>query len=199
MDGLSLVALEGSGVGPASAGASDEDALIAAARADPAAFAPLYQRYVGRVYRYLRARTASEEDAADITQQVFLQALDALPSYQPRGVPFAAWLFRIARHAAVDAHRRQRGTVAWDALPEALHPVAGSDPDADLIQRERLTRLRDLLATLAPEKRELLALRFAGHLSSTEIAAVVGKRPDAVKKQLTRTLQALKERYHHGA
>ncbi|HEY7355449.1 MAG TPA: sigma-70 family RNA polymerase sigma factor, partial [Ktedonobacterales bacterium] len=76
----------------------DEAALVAAAQADPAAFDALYQRYLARVYRYLRAHVGSDDEAADLTQQVFLKALDALPRYRPRGAPFAAWLFQIARH-----------------------------------------------------------------------------------------------------
>src|SRR5262249_32548584 len=99
---------------------SDESALIAAAQRDPTAFDALYQLYVTRVYRYLRAHTSSDDDAADLTQQVFLRALDALPTYRSRGAPFGAWLFRIAHHAVVDTHRQRRVTIAWDALSERL-------------------------------------------------------------------------------
>lgn len=174
----------------------EERALIEAAQADPAAFGPLYRRYLDRVYRYLRAHSASDEDAADLTQQVFLRALDALPRFHPRGAPFAAWLFRIARHAAIDAHRRRHSAIAWDALPEALHPLSGQDPEEAVLRQEALAHLRQLVARLDPGKRELLALRFAGQLSASEIAAVVGKSPTAVKKHLTRILQSLKEQYH---
>ena len=177
----------------------DEASLVAAAQANPAAFDVLYQRYLARVYRYLRAQVGSDEDAADLTQQVFLRALDALPRYRPRGAPFAAWLFSIARHAATDAYRRKRATVAWEALPEALQPAAGEqDPEACVLRLEALARVGDLLAHLDPAKRELLALRFAGGLSAPEIVQVVGKSPAAVKKYLTRTLQMLKEQYHEG-
>src|SRR5581483_12168401 len=97
---------------------SDESALVLAARHDASAFGTLYLRYLDRVYWYLRARTPSEEDAADLTQQVFLHALAALPRYRQQNVPFAAWLFRIARNVAIDFNRRRRATVTWDALPE---------------------------------------------------------------------------------
>src|SRR5688500_13466750 len=79
---------------------ADERAVVRAVRHAPAAFGALYDRYYARIWRYLRARLGSDDDAADLTQQVFLQALDALPRYQERGLPFAAWLFRIARNAA---------------------------------------------------------------------------------------------------
>lgn len=174
---------------------NDEAQLVQAARQDPTAFEMLYQRYLLRVYRYLRLRTITEEDAADLTQQVFLQALDALPDYRERGLPFSAWLFRIARNVATDAYRRRRSTVTWDFVPEALHPTGGQDPEAALVQRETFNQLRKLLAGLTPDKRELLALRFAAGLTSREIASTIGKSEAAVKKQLSRLLGLLKEQY----
>lgn len=173
----------------------DDAAVVRAAQRDPAAFAPLYVRYHPRVYRYLRLRTATGEEAADLTQQVFLQALDALPGYRERGLPFAAWLFRIARNVATDAHRRRRPALDWDLLPEQLHGTSDDDPEAALLGRERVERLRNQLATLDSDKRELLGLRFAAGLSSREIAPVVGKSEAAVKKQLTRIIQQLREQY----
>ncbi len=132
----------------------DERAWVHAAQADATRFTVLYHMYVDRVYRYLLARTSSAEDAADLMQQVFLQALDALSKYRERSLPFAAWLFRIARNVAIDAHRRRQSTLGWDAVP------------------------------------------LAAGLSSRQIAAVVGKREVAVKKQLSRTIHMLKEQYH---
>lgn len=183
---------------PDSASDTDERALITAAQADLRSFAALYGRYAERVYRYLRAHTTSDDEAADMTQQVFLRALDALPAYRQQGAPFAAWLFQIARRVAIDASRRRKPTVAWEALPEGQHPLAEveADPEAVVLRDEALARLRALVGRLDAEKRELLALRFAGQLSAPEIAAIVGKSPEAVKKQLTRILHALKEHYH---
>lgn len=175
----------------------DEAELVGVAQAHPSAFAPLYQRYLPRVYHYVRVRLESDEDAADLTQQIFLQALDALPAYQARGAPFAAWLFQIARHAVIDAHRRRKSVLSWDALPVAFHtPAEFQDMDVQLVHQERLARLKTLLAKLDPLQRELLALRFAAGLSAPQIALVVGKSPAAVKKQLTRLLHTLKEQYH---
>src|SRR5579883_1140839 len=118
---------------------TDEAELVRAAQADPSTFAQIYQRYLPRVYHYVRARLDGEEDAADLTQQVFLQALAALPGYQPRGVPFAAWLFQIARHAVSDFYRRRTTVVSWDSFPDALQgQSAFQDMDASLVQQERL-------------------------------------------------------------
>ncbi|MDQ2713998.1 MAG: sigma-70 family RNA polymerase sigma factor [Chloroflexota bacterium] len=174
----------------------DEATLIEAARANPAAFEGLYQRYVARVYRYLRTRVGQEEDAADLTQQVFLKALNALPSYQERGSPFAAWLFRIARHTLTDTYRQRRDDISWDILPDVMIiPGREQDPEEIILRQESLVRLRCLLEGVDGKKRELLALRFAAGLSTAEIALVVNKSQASVKKQLTRILSTLKEQY----
>ncbi len=173
----------------------DEDAALRAARADPAAFAPLYRRYRDRVYWYVRARTATDEDAADLTQQIFAQAVAALGQYRSGRGSFAAWLFAIARHALANFHRHHRPTIAWDALPGALHPVAGDDPLAEALRREDLGRVRILVAALDADKRDLLALRFVARLTIGEIAAVIGKSEAATHKRLTRTLHALAKQF----
>ncbi len=174
----------------------DEARWIVAAQATPTAFEPLYLRYRGRVYHYLRTRLNNDEDAADATQQVLLQALKALPKYKQRGIPFAVWLFRIAHHLAINVSSRNSSTVSWQALPEMLHPASGQDLEASVLQQETLAHLKRLLATLNPYKRELLSLRFAAGLTVPQIAAVLGKNPEAVKKQLSRLLQSFKEQYH---
>ena len=170
---------------------------IAAARINPADFEPFYLLYRERIHHYMRLRLPSDEDAADATQQVFLKALDALPSYQTRGVPVVVWLFRIARHIAIDHHRRQRPSVSWDALPDRLHPMSTHDPDTMVQRQEMLEHLKVLLTKLKPAERELLALRYAAGLHSQQIADVLGKRPEAIRKQLSRLLQTFKEQYKH--
>lgn len=170
----------------------DERSLVEAAQRDAAAFDALYQRYVTRIYRYIRLRVAQEQDALDLTQQVFLKAFDALPRYRPSGVPFSAWLFRIARNAITDHHRRWKSCVAWDFLPESLHPIADADPETTALRHESLDALQHALGTLDPYRRELLALRFASDLTVREIAAVLGKHEATVKSDLRRTLQRLK-------
>ena len=180
----------------ASDSVGDDAALVQAAQERRAAFGLLYNRYVERIYAYLRARTGNAEDAADLTQQVFLHALGALPRYRAGQAPFAAWLFRIARNAAINYHRQRPTTVAWDLLPEALQPLAEGDLASEVMRQERIGPLRDLFAALDPSARELLVLRFTAGLTVPEIAAVIGKSQGATKMRLTRTLRALKEKYH---
>jgi RNA polymerase sigma-70 factor (ECF subfamily) len=172
-----------------------DETLVAAAKETTAEFGALYERYMPRVYRYLVTRTGSREDAADLTQLVFVRALDSLSRYRSDRAPFVTWLFRIARNAATDAHRRRKSTVPWDGLPEPLIAVDGHNPEAETLRRERLIQLRGHLELIDVPKRELLALRYAGELSIAEIAYVVGKSEAAVKKQLARTIAKLKETY----
>ena len=177
----------------------DETALIQAAQRDLAAFGPLYARYVDRIYTYLRARTgyARADDAADLTQQVFLRALDALPRYRAHdGVSVAAWLFRIARNAATDWQRREGRTVSWQAVPEELHPLAAETADGALLRQDEIEQVHRLLATLDETTREALILRFNGQLPLAEIGAVLGISDEAARKRISRALHALKERLH---
>jgi RNA polymerase sigma-70 factor (ECF subfamily) len=175
----------------------DEAALVEAAQQDPAAFAPLYRRYRHRVYAYLCARLTNAEDAADLTQQVFVQALAALPRYRPSAVPFGVWLFRIARNAATDHQRRQqRSAVTWEAVPEEAVPRTEYGVEDEVVQREALAHLHAILVRLDPDTRDLLMLRFAARLTAAEIGAVIGKSTAATSKRLQRALQTLKEQYH---
>jgi RNA polymerase sigma-70 factor, ECF subfamily len=173
-----------------------EAALVENAKQGPAAFAHLYELYFARVYRYLRMRVEHESDAEDLTQQVFLQALKALPRYEIRDTPFAAWLFTIARRALADHSQRARRRPPPIALDVAPEMADEQDMERDLLRRESYEELSRLLATLDPAERDLLALRFAGGLNASEIAAIFGKRPDAIRKQLSRLLHTLKEQYH---
>ncbi len=176
-------------------GDGDIQALVRAAMADRQAFSTLYDRYFLSVYAYLRSRAESDEDASDLTQQVFLQAMRGLPGYDERKGSFPAWLFRIARNAATDAHRRRRTWVSWESLPETLQGAVGGDPEEGALHRESLAQLRELFAGLASDKRELLWLRFASELEVREIALVVGKSPAAVYKGISRALRELEEGY----
>lgn len=175
----------------------DETELMRRARTDRAAFEPLYWRYRDRVYRYLRTRTPQEEDAADLTQQVFLRALDQLHQYDQTRGSVAAWLFGIARHSATDSRRKHgRRLRSEDGLEAVLALAAGEMVETEVIRRDELRHLERALATLSRGQRELLALRFAGGLTIPEMAVVVGKSSEATRKQLRRTIQSLEEHFH---
>ncbi len=131
----------------------DERSLILAAQDDPAAFGMLYTRYLDRISGFLRVRTTSEEDASDLTQQVFTQALAALPRYKLGEAPFSAWLFRIARNLASNYYRQRRTTLSWNLLPEKMHPADYRAPDEGVLLQEELTLLRGLTEGWRPRSR----------------------------------------------
>jgi RNA polymerase sigma-70 factor, ECF subfamily len=174
----------------------DDVEVVRRAGRDRAAFEPLYWRYHGRVYRYLRTRTPQDSDAADLTQQVFLRALDQLRQYDETRGTVAAWLFGIARHSATDFRRKHRRIVsAEDDLLASLGVIAADSPEGEAIRRDEIQCLYHALAALPSEKREILVLRFAGGLTIAEIGVVIGKSAEATRKQLRRTIQFLEEQY----
>jgi len=175
--------------------ACTDEELIDVACTDQGAFAALYQRYQPRVFAYLLTYCPSADEATDLTQHVFLRVLEALPSYRHRGAPFSAWLFRIARNAAVDLHRRRQRLLPWEHLPAAHLATSDGEPEALSVQTDDLRRVRDLVAQLSADQQELLALRFAAGLTTAEIASQTSKSEAATRKQLWRIIQRLQERF----
>lgn len=163
-----------------SLGAEEVEALVGRAQAgDREAFGLLYQAHIGPIYRYLRLRVGDAVEAEDITAQVFLKALEALPSYRWRQVPFSAWLFRIAHNLAVDHFRRQRRR-ELAPLEEAM-PHQAMGPAAAVEIRLTLEDLRRHLAQLTQLQQQVVVLRFGGGLSVAEVAQVMERSPGAVK------------------
>jgi RNA polymerase sigma-70 factor, ECF subfamily len=172
----------------------DDRTLVEAAQEEPDAFAAIYTRYAQRVYLYIRARVLTDDDALDITQQVFVKSFNALPKYRWASTPLSAWLFRIARNAVIDHQRRTRTTTDIDAVPNIIREH-GVGPEEAAVRGEEIERLRAALQHLDREKRDVLALRYAGDLKIREIASITGKSEEATKKQLSRALQRLRKQY----
>jgi RNA polymerase sigma-70 factor (ECF subfamily) len=156
-------------------------------------FEVLYQQYHRRVYRYFYAHLKNDDDAADLTQQVFFQAWLHLSTYQSARGSFATWLFSIAHHRLIDFLHAIRSSASW----ETLYDIAITDlsPEEILLSREAIARVRELLDALSCVERELLALRFAARLSIGEIALIIGKSEEATKKRITRLIRRLQEQY----
>lgn len=157
-------------------------------------FENLYHQYHLRIYRYLHAHLKNDDDAADLTQQVFFQVWMRLPTYQPTKGSFSTWLFSIARHRLIDFLRAMRTSISWETLYEIA--ITDLDPAEIVISAEIIAQVKALIDALSPEERELLALRFAARLSIAAIAHLIGKSEEATKKQLSRLIQRLQERYH---
>jgi len=167
----------------------DISALAMEAKTDPVVFGRLYDHYVQPVYRYLYSRVESVHEAEDLTSQTFITAYEALPKYRERG-QFAAWLFQIARSKMNDHFRRSRHEVELEA---AERIAEREDALGQVIQDEELTRLRSLISELDLDEQELIRLRYIAELSFAEMAELLGKREEAVKKSLYRLQARLKD------
>jgi RNA polymerase sigma-70 factor (ECF subfamily) len=169
-----------------------------AERLDPeqsnaAVLSGLYQRYARPVYRYAYSRTGNQQDAEDLTEQVFMDALEGLGRYEERGQE-AAWLFTIARRRVADFHRRRSEHLPFDETLDT--PVEQLRPEVEVSRRERLAHLDRLLASLDDEQQELLRLRFAADLTYAEIGQVIDKSEAAVKMAMSRLLTRLRGAWH---
>ena len=166
---------------------SEEIKLIKAARQDPKAFGGLYLRYVEPVFRYLFSRLGNVHEAEDITAQTFLAAFESFDRFRQDG-HFASWLFTIARNKAMDHFRQRKDTTPIDEINEI--PLE-SDPLNGVIQSEQAAALSKLIRALTEEDRELLRLRFLAGMSFPEIAHILHRNEEAVKKSVYRLLARL--------
>jgi len=162
--------------------------LVRDAVENPAAFGRLYDSFIQRIYRYVYSRVGTSPEAEDITSQTFIAAYESLGRYREQG-QFSVWLFRIARSKMNEHFRRSRREVGLDA---AERIVEVDDALGSLIQNEELARLRFLIKKINDDERELLRLRYVAELSFAEMAEVLDKREDAVKKSVYRLLERLK-------
>lgn len=164
-------------------GTGDPEAeSIRLAQQDPSHFQVLYVRWVTPVYAYLLSQTGSSPDAEDLTSQVFLSAYQALPRYRHDG-RFAGWLFTIARNQARNFFRKRGREVPLGKVDELS---VSSDLLEHVANCAELQRLRSLVDGLAQDEQELIRLRYVADLSFADMAAILGRNEDAVKKSLYR-------------
>lgn len=171
----------------------DEDAALAvrASRGDVTAFGLLYDKHVDAIYRYVYYRVRDDAEAEDLTSDVFMKALRAIPRYEPRQA-FLAWLYRIARNAVIDRARRGNRQVPFEDALEHPTPDQIVEPDAQLLAHSDSATLRGALKKLTPLQQEVLVLRFLHGYSTQEIANIVGKREGTVRGIQFRAIGALR-------
>jgi RNA polymerase sigma-70 factor, ECF subfamily len=164
----------------------DEKLLIETAQRDPRHFGELYRMHFERVYAYVSRRVATRSDAQDLTAEVFQQALANLGRFEWRGVPFAAWLYRIAANAVTDHHRR---TARDQNVPPSAEPER-----EELEGAERRAVLYRAVRDLPADQRRVIEMRFAEGMTIAEIAGVLGRSEGAVKQLQFRALGGLRAR-----
>jgi RNA polymerase sigma-70 factor, ECF subfamily len=166
-------------------GEHDDRTLVEAAQADPARFVHLYDRHFHRIYAYVIRRTGVRAEAEDITSEVFERALTNLSRFEWRGVPFVAWLYRIAANALAD---RRRETARDSSEPPPDVPEARESEEI-----ERRTILFELVERLPDAQRRVIEMRFVEEKSIREIAAALDRSEGAVKQLQLRALQNLRK------
>src|SRR6187431_1111577 len=159
---------------------------------DPRAFGRLFDHYHASVYRYIVSRVHRPSDAEDLTQLVFVKALEALPRYQSRGIPFGGWLFRLARNTVIDHVRTRHEHTDLDAAAD--HPGREAGPDEVTVARQEMDEVASALAALTDDQRDAIALRFFAGLSAREAAEVMGKQEGTVRGLQFRAIAALRRR-----
>lgn len=171
----------------------DEGALIRAAQEDPSAFGALYETYVDRIYNYIYHRVGNAHDAEDLTSRTFYRALSHLPSYEDKGLPFSAWLYRIAHNLVANFHRdRRRRPVV--TLEEVLtHSQSEHHPEALAETRDDAKILLEAIEEIDPVRQELLLLKFTEGLSNAAIGRILGRSEGAIKSLYHRTLLQIRK------
>lgn len=169
---------------------ASETLIHRAQRGDADATAELYEQYVERIYRYVAYRVIDVADAEDLTAEVFVKMVEGLPGYRHTGVPFEAWLYRIASARVIDYRRRVQRRPQTE-LSESLSDDAADTPEQAVVDQQELESLRQALSHLSDEQQSLLVLRFIERKSHEQVALVMGKSISAVKSIQHRALSLL--------
>ncbi len=176
----------------------DEKKLIDAAKSDPAAFDGLYKKYVERIYNYIYYRTGNDGDAEDLTGKVFFKALDNIQGYKHMGLPFSAWLYRIAHNLVANYHRdrAKKQEISLDVIHDKALQHRGMQPEASVSRDQEVDELLATIRDLAPNRQELLILKFVDQLSNKDIGKIMRKSEGAIKSLYHRTLLELREKMY---
>lgn len=171
----------------------EKEVLARAVQGDSDAFGELYKRYVGRIYNYIYYRTGDPFDAEDLTARVFMRAMHHIRSYRDRGLPFSAWLYRIAHNLVANWYRdnSRRQEISLEKI--ALSHFSADYPENVLVQTQEREILLAVIRCLPPERQQLLIMKFVERFSNAEIGQIMGRTEGAIKSLYRRTLLALRD------
>ena len=167
-------------------------ALVQLAKEDAEAFGELYERYVDKIYNYIYYRVSDQAEAEDLTARTFFRALRKIDSYEDRGLPFSAWLYRIAHNLVANWHRSnsRRKSVQLDELITAA-PMT-SNPGVIVERQEMHAMLLDAIHELPEDRQQLLILKFVERLPNAQIGQIMGRSESSIKSLYHRTLRSLR-------
>jgi RNA polymerase sigma-70 factor (ECF subfamily) len=171
----------------------DESELVRLAKSDALAFGELYLRYVDKIYSYIYYRTSNHHEAEDLTARVFHRALKHIPDYEDRGLPFSAWLYRIAHNLVVNWHRdrNRRQIIPLEGL--VLRTLRRDGPDRVTERLDSAERLLSVIRGMPEDRQLLLILKYVDRLPNAEIGEIMGRSEGAIKSLYHRTLVALRD------
>ncbi len=170
--------------------AGADAALVQAAQAgDARAFGELYERYRQPLYRYCLARSESPHEAEDLVSDVFLKAMESLSRYRDQGLPFIAFLYRVARNAAIDRGRKAKGSSLFEMTVE---PRSTVDVEGDAARSLEMDAVLGAMRKIKPEYREVILLRFVEGYSAADVAKLLEKGEKAVWNLQQRGLERLR-------
>lgn len=179
-----------------SASAFDDEQVIQQVKnGDTEAYGMLYEQYAEVIFRYVYSHLDNRLDAEDLTEEIFLRAWRALPKYDERGLPFTAFLFRIARNSLIDYYRQKKVVSSLEDMEIQSHE-AGPEEATDM--RIENQDLRQTIAELREDYRNVLVFRFLSGLSPEETAQMMQRSVGAVRVLQHRALSALKELMDKG-
>lgn len=165
------------------------------------ALAGLYRRYHPRVYSYILARTPNQHVAEDLTQDVFLKLIESIPAFEQRGVPFSAWVFRIAHNHIVSKNRKggkKKSYVFSDVSIAEFESFSSDDPEEYAEAKDTLDKVLKVISQLPPLQRDVLTLRFIADLGVAETAHVIGKSTGNIKCAQYRGISNLRKRLNQN-
>jgi RNA polymerase sigma-70 factor (ECF subfamily) len=172
-------------------GLQDADLVALVKKGDKDAFGVLYERYLDRIFRYLRLRMGNDRDAEDLTESVFVRAFESVDRYEERGWPFSAYLYQIARNVLADHYRKMKHTSPLDKMD----PIesAGLPVDELVVHRERLDLVKEALQTLPDDYQEVIRLRVILKMPTDSVAQWLDRSQGAVRVLLYRALRRLRD------
>ncbi|NJD27494.1 MAG: sigma-70 family RNA polymerase sigma factor [Chloroflexi bacterium] len=167
-----------------------ERLVVEAQAGNTFAFGRIFDEYAGPIYRFVVSRVGRPSDAEDLTQLIFVKALEALPRYEARGVPFGGWLFKLARNAVIDHARTNREQLTLEAAEDK--PAAEAGPEAVALLRDDLDAVARALDELTEDQRTVIELRFFAGLSAREAAFAMGRQEGTIRGLQFRAIASLR-------